>query len=208
MKGPDFRLVGLEKFGASTEKHQSPVVKHAEPRAEQQGFPNIMGDEQRALAEFVAQVEELLLQLHASHGIQCTKRFIQQQQGRICCERAGDPYPLTLTAGQLARIARGELRWGKPDLSQQILNASVDLVGWPAFQTRDQSNIGGDSKMRKESCLLNYVDDSPPQPDQVPGGRANTLDRDLAGTRKQQAIHHFQRGGPAGAPAVWLDEQH
>ena len=59
MKGPDFRLVGLEKLGASTEKDQSSVMKHADPGAEQQRFADIMGDEESRLPESIAQVEEL-----------------------------------------------------------------------------------------------------------------------------------------------------
>ena len=129
MKGPHFLLVGLEKLGASAQKRQSTIVKHPDAGAEQQRFPDIMGDEQRRLAEFVAQVEELLLQFHTSHRIKRAKGFVQQQQRRIRCECAGDSHPLTLTAGQLTGIACGELRRRKPDLSQQMLDASVDIAG-------------------------------------------------------------------------------
>ena len=51
MKGPHFLLVGLEKLGASTQKHQSTIVKYPDAGAEQQRFPDIMGDEQSRLAE-------------------------------------------------------------------------------------------------------------------------------------------------------------
>ena len=122
------------------------------------------------LPSLIPQVEELLLQFHTGHRIKRAKGFVQQQQRRICRERTGDPHPLTLTAGQLAGIARGELRRRKPDLSQQRLDARVDIAELPTFQTRNQSDIGGHSEMRKEACILNHVTDSTPQPDQVPGG--------------------------------------
>ena len=118
MKGPHFFLVGLEELGASTQKHQSTIVKHPDASAEQQRFPNIMGDEQSRLAEFVAQVEELLLQFHTGHRIERAKGLVQQQQRRIRCKRAGDTHPLALTAGQFTGIARGELHRREPDLSQ------------------------------------------------------------------------------------------
>ena len=105
-------------------------------------FPDIMGDEQRRLPEFVAQVDEHVLQFHTSHRIKRAKGFIQQQQRRIRRECAGDPHPLTLTAGQLAGIACGELRRRKSDLSQQCLDASVD--------------IGGLANLRDEGPILHW----------------------------------------------------
>ena len=125
MKGPDFRLASLEELRALSQKHQSAIVQHPNAGAEQERFPHIMGDEQGCLAEFVAQVDEHVLQFHTRHRIKRAKGFVQQQQRRIGCERAGNPYSLTLTAGQLAGIARGELRRWKPDLSQQIVDAPL-----------------------------------------------------------------------------------
>ncbi len=104
-----------------------------------------------------------------------------------------------MTAGQLAGIARGELRRQKPDLSQQRLDARVDVAELPTFQTRHQSDIGCHSEMRKEACILNHVPGPTPQPDQVPGGRGYTLDQDSTGAWQDQAIHHFQGGGLARA---------
>ena len=78
MKGPHFLLVGLEELGASTQKHQSTIVKHPDAGAEQQCFPDIMGDEQRRLPEFIAQIYEHVLQFDTSHRIKRTEGFIQQ----------------------------------------------------------------------------------------------------------------------------------
>ena len=129
MKGPHFFLVSLEELGAPAKKHQSTVVKHSDAGAEQQRFPNIVGDEQCRLAKCVAQVEELLLQFHTRHGIKRAKGFVHQQHGRVRRQRAGDSHPLALTAGQLPWIACGELRRGKPDLAQQILDPPFDIAG-------------------------------------------------------------------------------
>src|SRR4029079_17826172 len=79
MKRPHFHVVGLEELRASAQKHQSTIVKHPDAGTEQQRFPDIMGDEQSRLAEFLPQVEELLLQFDTSHRIKRTKGFIQQQ---------------------------------------------------------------------------------------------------------------------------------
>jgi hypothetical protein len=79
MKCPYFHVVSLKEFGASAQKHQSTIVKHPDAGTEQQRFPDIMGNEQRCLAEFLPQVEELPLQFDTSHRIKRTKGFIQQQ---------------------------------------------------------------------------------------------------------------------------------
>ena len=74
-------------------------MKNSDACAEQQCLPDIMGHEQRCCVEPLTQVEELLLQFHTGHRIKRAKGFVQQQQRRICCERAGDSHPLTLTTG-------------------------------------------------------------------------------------------------------------
>ncbi len=79
MKGPHFLLVGLEELGASAQENQSTIVKHPDAGAQQQRFPDIMGDEQSGLVEPIAQVEELLLQFHTGHRIERAKGFVQQQ---------------------------------------------------------------------------------------------------------------------------------
>src|SRR4029077_13759771 len=108
-----------------------------------------------------------------------------------------DPHPLTLAAGQLTGIARGELRWRKSDLSQETVYTGIDVARLPTHQTRNQSDISGHSEMRKEARILDHVPDPTPQPDQIPGGRGYPLDQDVAGTWQVQAIHHFQGGSLA-----------
>lgn len=195
MEGPHFLVLGLKKLGAFTQKDQPTIVKHPDAGAEYQCFSDIMGDEYSRLVEPMAQVVELLLQFHTGHRIKRTKRFIQQQQRRIRRERTGDTHPLTLTTGQLAGIARGELRRRKPDLSQQILHAGVDVAWLPTLQTGNQSDIGSHREMRKEARILDHVPNPPSQPDQIPGGRGDTLYRNITGAWQEQTIHDLQGGG-------------
>jgi hypothetical protein len=79
MKGPHFLIMGREKFGSFTQKDQPTIVKNPDAGAQQQGFPDIMGDEQSRLVEPISQVEELLLQFHTGHRIKRAKGFVQQQ---------------------------------------------------------------------------------------------------------------------------------
>ena len=77
MKSLHFLIVGREKLGAFTQKDQPTIVKNPDAGAEQQGFPNIMGDEQSRLVEPISQVEELPLQFHTGHWIKRAKGFVQ-----------------------------------------------------------------------------------------------------------------------------------
>lgn len=165
MKGLHFLVVGCEKLGAFPQKDQPTIVKNPDSGAEQQGFPDIMGNEYCRRVEPISQVEELPLQFHTSLWIKRAKRFVQEQQRRICCECAGNSHSLTLAAGQLAGIARSELGRRKPNLSQEMVHTGIDVVELPTLQTRNQSDIGGHSEMRKEACILDHVPDPAPQPD-------------------------------------------
>jgi hypothetical protein len=174
-------------------------MQDSDAGAEQERFPDIMGNEQRRLPKFVAQVNEHVLQFHTRHRIKRAKRFIQQHQGRIRREGAGDAHSLTLTARQLAGIPLGELCRRKPNLIQQRLDASLDLGRWPAFEARDQSYIGSHREVRKEPAFLNDIPGSTFETDWIPAGRRSVLNQDLAGTGQEQGIHHFQGSGLARA---------
>jgi hypothetical protein len=76
MKSLHFLVVGLEKFGAATQKDQPPVVKNPDTGTKQQSFSDIMGDEQSRLIEPISQFEELLLQFNTGHWIKRAKGFV------------------------------------------------------------------------------------------------------------------------------------
>ena len=78
MKREHSWLVRLEKSARPPEKHQSPLVQYTDAGSEEQRLPNVVGDEQRRLPDWVPQMKELLLQFHARHWIQRAKRFVDE----------------------------------------------------------------------------------------------------------------------------------
>ncbi len=68
-----------------------------------------MGDVDRRVAIFVVQAAHLEAHLLAQIGIEIAQRLVEQQRLRLDDQRARERDPLLLAAGQLARIAVGQL---------------------------------------------------------------------------------------------------
>ena len=63
---------------------------------EQQGFAQVVGDENDGFAEAAGEGAELALKLGPGNGIEGAERFIHQQDRGICGKSAGDADALTL----------------------------------------------------------------------------------------------------------------
>ena len=74
-------------------------LHHHDPVGEQQGFVDVVGDEQQCRPGIGPQVEQVRLQVEARKGIECRERFVQQQHAGPGHERTGDGPALALTAG-------------------------------------------------------------------------------------------------------------
>src|SRR6266403_5104893 len=74
-------------------------------RGEEQGFVQIVCDENNGFAEAAGERAEFALKLGASDWIKRPKRLVHQQDGRIGSKGAGDSDALALTTGKFARTA-------------------------------------------------------------------------------------------------------
>ena len=115
-KGPSFRPLFSDEFRGRGQDLQVAPMKQADACGKSQGFAHIVGDEDGSLSEIVPEREELALELQASNRVQCSERLVEQEQGRIRSQGSGHSNPLPLPAGELPRIAMGELRGGQADL--------------------------------------------------------------------------------------------
>ena len=70
---------------------------------------DVVGDQQHGLAELALQPQELVLQPAADHRVDRAERLVHQQHGRVGGQGPGHADPLTLAAGELVRVAVGEL---------------------------------------------------------------------------------------------------
>jgi len=80
-------------------------------RGEEQGFVQIVCDENNGFAEAAGERAEFALKLGASYRIERAKGFVHQQDGRIGSKGAGDSDALALATGKFARVAVGKFRW-------------------------------------------------------------------------------------------------
>jgi len=158
-------------------------------RGEEQGFAQIVGDEDDGLAEAAGEGAEFALELGARDGIERAEGLVHQKDGRIGGESAGDTDALTLAAGKFAGAAMGEFAGFKADKLEHFIDASNGAGGIPVFQGGNKSDVFRDGEMGEEASVLNDVTDAAAEADGVPiAGRA-ILDEDFPFRGKQHSIH-------------------
>ena len=85
-----------------------------------------MGDDHEGHAEIVLDVHQLELGLLSQLLVERAERLVEKQHLRLLGERAGERHALALAAGELARIAPGELL--ELDEAQHLTDAVRDLI--------------------------------------------------------------------------------
>src|ERR1019366_8433553 len=96
----------LHKLFRPDDNFEPPFLQQRDPRAEHECFADVVGDEERGLAQGSLHAREALLHLKPRHRVERRERFIKQQQRRIRRQRAGDSNPLLFAAGKLSWTAR------------------------------------------------------------------------------------------------------
>ena len=92
----------------------APVFEDDEAVGQHQRFERVVGDQQARPGE-VGQVPlQLGLHVKTGAGVQRGQRFVQQQQGGLPGQRAGQRHALRLPAGQLTGLAVGEVGQSEP----------------------------------------------------------------------------------------------
>src|SRR5262245_44379992 len=81
------------------------ILHQSDSCSEKKCFANIMCDKNHGLPELPVKLAELLLDFGTSDRIESAERFIEQQDGRICCKRPCHTHTLTLSARQFAGIS-------------------------------------------------------------------------------------------------------
>ncbi len=184
-------MVDVKKFPGCGGCNDAARLEQNDSRREEQGFADIVGDEDDGFAEAASERAELALQFGASDGIESAERFVHQQNRRVRGERARDPDALPLAAGKLVRAARGEFAGIESDEGQELLDASGDASGIPFFECRHQGNVFSDGEMGKQTSFLNNVSNPAAEADGVPLRSGAALDEDLPICRQQQTINQF-----------------
>ncbi len=185
---------------------QSAGGEERDALAEQEGFAQIVGDEGDGFAEARGKRAKLALQFGAGDGIECAKRLVHEQDGRIAGKSACDADALALASRELAGVAGGEFASVEADQEEHLADAVADALLGPALEARDQRYVALDGPVREQADVLNDVTDGAAEADRVPGGLIAPVNEDLAGGRGQQKVDELERSGFAGTAAAEEDQ--
>ena len=90
-----------------------------DPVAHLDRLVDVVGDEEDGLADLRLQAQELVLQALAVDRVDRAEGLVHQHHQRVRRQRPGDADPLLLAAGELRRVAIGEVGV-EPDQGQQL----------------------------------------------------------------------------------------
>src|ERR1022692_3055710 len=191
----------LHKLIRPGHNFQPPFLQQRDPGAEHERFADVVGDEKRGLAEGLLHPREALLHLKPRHRVERRERFIQQQQGRICRQRAGDSNPLPFAPRKLFGPARSVFRRGHAHGVKQLDRAGSYAFLRPAFQLRNQPDVLSHGRVREKAAFLDHVAHTPPQANRVPVPDGLAFEPYFATRGLHQPVYHFeQRRLPRAAP--------
>ena len=122
-----------------------------------------MGDEEDRLAELGLEAEELVLEPLAVDRVDRAEGLVHQHHARVRGERAGDADALLLAAGELRRVAVGELGVEADQRRAARRRAPRGARESQPSSRGDGGDVLGDRAVREEADLLDHVADLAPQ---------------------------------------------
>ena len=116
-----------------------------------------MRDVDRGRTELVQKARELSTQLHTQLRVQVGERLVHQERARLTNYRTAHGHPLSLAAGERARLALKELLYAKDP--GYLLNTAVDFVLLQLLETQPESDVVVDGQVRVERVALEHHGD-------------------------------------------------
>src|SRR5687768_12670339 len=117
------RIIRLEEPFGRVEKNYAASIHQTQTTREHECFAHVVSDKHRRLLQTFCKRRELALQARACNRIESAERFVEQEQGRVGCERTSHADALALTARQLARVTFGKLIRIESDELQHLAHA-------------------------------------------------------------------------------------
>ena len=108
--GDEARARRLVDFGRRRHLHHLALVEDGDAVGHGHGLFLVVGDDDEGEAELLLQVHQFELGLLAQLLVERAERLVEQQHLRPLGDRAGERHALALAAGELVRLALGELR--------------------------------------------------------------------------------------------------
>jgi hypothetical protein len=107
-----------------------------------------VGDKNDGFRHVGGQSEKLALEFGTGDGIECTERFVHEEDGRVSGQGAGHTDALALATGKLSRITVRINRWGQADRLEDLNIACRDAFRRASFRVaargkRFHARLGG-----------------------------------------------------------------
>jgi hypothetical protein len=185
----------LQEFAGCGDQLESALLEQCDASGEREGFEHIVRDEDRGDLVTLAQSQKLLLHFMTRKGVESAEGFIKKQQRRACgqCTRHGDA--LALAAGELSRVAGGELSSGQADLIEQLaFPLTLRLLG-PSFEAGDERDVLRHSPVGQQAVFLDHVTDIAAQLDGIDLVDIFAIQKNGAGGGLEHAIDEAEGGG-------------
>ena len=161
------------------------------------GFFLVMGHHHTGHANPLDDLHQFQLHLRAQFFVQRAHRLIEQQQFRALGQRTGQGHALTLTTGQLVRLAFGVL--GHVHQSQHFLNASLNVTGGQTVLLQAKGDVLRHRHVREQRVRLKHHIDRPLVGRHV--SDVYTVEENTALCWALKACQHAQEGRLSGAGA-------
>ena len=165
--------MGGAEFVGGGDQFERAVVQQRDAGGQHERLADVVGDEEGGLVDAAAEVEEQALEFEAGDGVERGEGLVEQEQGRVGGEGAGDADALLLPAGEMARIAAAEFSGRESDGMEQFSTRAAMRSGGQPSRRGDEADVGFDRPVREEAAVLDDVAHAAAEADGVPfgGGR-------------------------------------
>jgi len=185
----------LPEFIGRDDCFQFAAAQYGDARTYSQSLKQIVSNENGRHVVLLAELCKLLLHVVTGDRIESSKRFIEEEQGRLCGERARDSNPLTLAAGELSRIAFSEFRAAQPDLFEKLDSATPLFVFGPTEQLRYEGDIASNGPVRQQPKLLDDVTGFEAKLNWIQFSDILAIEQDSAAGWFEDPVNQPERGG-------------
>ena len=196
----------MKKNVGRTESDEAAGFEQGDARGQEQGFVDVVGNEDDSFAETASQSAEFALKFGASDGIQRAERFVHEKDGRVSGKGAGDADALALSAGKFSRGPLCEFAGIETDQAHHFFNTREPFGGRPVFKFGNQRDVFCDGEMGEKTCFLNDITDAAAETNGIPFGGGATVDEHSSRNWKQETIYELQQRGLSAPAAAEKDE--
>ena len=160
----------MKKNVGRTERDKAAGFEQGDARRQEQGFADVVGNEDDGFAETASERAEFALKLGAGNGVERAEGLVHEQDGRVGGEGAGDADALALAAGKFAGIAFCEFAGIETYEAHHFLNTGVPLGGRPALESGNKCDVLCNREMGKKASFLNDITNAAAETDGIPLG--------------------------------------